>query len=155
MFRLGVISDTHDFLDAQVQRHFAGVNHIIHGGDIGTPKILSELQGIAPVTAVAGNTDDPMWRYPETQAVELAGKKVLVRHIVNPRMIETDLAEQIRLEAPDLLIFGHTHKPFAQKIGRVFFFNPGAAGKARFGLGRTVAILEFNGQAINHRYFTL
>jgi hypothetical protein len=59
MFQVGVISDTHNYLDPLIPHLFAGVDHILHGGDIGMPAIILALEQIAPVTAVAGNTDDP------------------------------------------------------------------------------------------------
>ena len=60
---IGVISDTHNFLDPKIPERFAGVGHILHAGDIGLPWILQELERVAPVTAVGGNTDDPALRY--------------------------------------------------------------------------------------------
>ena len=75
--RIGVISDTHDFLDPKVPILFAGVEHVLHAGDIGGHLVLLELEQIAPVTAVGGNTDDPGYHYRETQAVELAGRRFL------------------------------------------------------------------------------
>ena len=59
MFRIAVLSDTHNYFDPRLPRLFAGVDHILHGGDIGLPAIILALEQIAPVTAVAGNTDDP------------------------------------------------------------------------------------------------
>jgi predicted phosphodiesterase len=80
--KIGVISDTHGYLDPRVEKIFAGVNHILHAGDIGFASIILELQFIAPVTAVLGNTDgDPGFRL--TEVVALAEKKFLVHHIVN------------------------------------------------------------------------
>ena len=82
--KIGVISDTHNFLDPKIPGLFAGVSHILHAGDIGLPQILTELGSIAPVTAVGGNTDDPAMRHDETRLVELTGRKFLIHHIVNP-----------------------------------------------------------------------
>src|SRR5208337_2195517 len=73
--KIGVLSDTHNFLDPKIPELFAGVSHILHAGDIGLPWILTELEAVAPVTAVAGNTDDPRLRYDPTRTVELAGRK--------------------------------------------------------------------------------
>ena len=81
--RIGVLSDTHNYLDPRVPRLLAGVDHILHGGDIGLPAILLELEQIAPVTVVAGNTDDAGFYYPQTELVALAGRKFLLQHIVN------------------------------------------------------------------------
>ncbi|HVV72662.1 MAG TPA: metallophosphoesterase family protein, partial [Verrucomicrobiae bacterium] len=67
--RIGVISDTHNYLDPRVAEIFRGVEHILHGGDIGLPSILLELERIAPVTAVQGNTDEAAFHYPLTELV--------------------------------------------------------------------------------------
>ena len=143
MTKVGVISDTHDFFDSRIPKLFAGVEHILHGGDIGLPWLLMDLQEIAPVTSVAGNTDAPSLRYPLTAIKTIAGIKFLLHHIVNPRCLEDELAERIRSENPRVVVFGHTHKPFCEEIDGVLYFNPGYAGKSRFGMPRSVAILHF------------
>jgi uncharacterized protein len=140
--RIGVISDTHDFLDPKVPILFAGVEHVLHAGDIGGHLVLLELEQIAPVTAVGGNTDDPGYHYRETQAVELAGRRFLLHHIVNPHAPPEAVREKLGRERPDVVVFGHTHKPFCQTLGGTLYFNPGYAGKLRFRLERSVAILH-------------
>lgn len=139
--RIGVISDTHNFLDLKVPILFRGVDHILHGGDIGSGKIIRELEAIAPVTAVMGNTDDPGFGYRQTEVVELGGRKFLLHHIVNPHGVSDPIHARIARERPDVVIFGHTHKPFCESLNGTLYFNPGYAGKMRFGLPRTVAIL--------------
>jgi len=153
--QIGVISDTHNFFDPKIRELFAKVVHIIHAGDIGLPRILVELERLAPVTAVCGNTDDPAFRYEMTRVVQLSGRKFLVHHIVNPHELTESLRERINRERPDLVIFGHTHKPFFQEIDGTFYFNPGYAGKSRFGMDRTLAILEFPPGKIRPEYFKL
>ena len=153
--RIGVISDTHNYLDPQVRRLFAGVEHILHGGDIGLPSILLELQEVAPVTAVSGNTDDPGFHYRLTEIVALAGRKFLLRHIVNPHSPDDSLQELLARERPEVVVFGHTHKPFSETLGATLFFNPGYAGKSRFGMERTVAILDCTGKNIRSEYLKL
>jgi putative phosphoesterase len=153
--RIGVISDTHNFLDPKVAELFAGVDHILHGGDIGLPKILWELERLAPVTAVAGNTDDAAFGYPLNQTVELSGRKFLLQHIVDPRNLDPELQAKIERERPDVVIFGHTHKPFCEKLARVLYFNPGYTGKPRFGMERTLAILHCESGGLRPEYFPL
>lgn len=153
--KIGVISDTHNFLDPQVRGVFQGVNHILHAGDIGLPRILLELEQIAPVTAVAGNTDDAGFRYPETQCQILAGKRFLLHHIVNPHSITDWLRERMDRHKPDVVVFGHTHKPFCDTVGGTLFFNPGYAGKPRFGLARSIAILHCTANQIRPEYLPL
>lgn len=154
-FRIGVISDTHNFLDPQVIALFQGVDHILHGGDIGSPKILLELEQIAPVTAVGGNTDDPGFQYSLTETLSLAGRLFLLHHIVHPHSATDWLQTRLRKDKPDVVVFGHTHKPFCESIGATLFFNPGYAGKSRFGLRRTVAILHCSPEHIRPEYLPL
>jgi putative phosphoesterase len=153
--KIGVISDTHNFLDPRVLELFAGVDHILHGGDVGLPWLILKLEEIAPVTAVLGNTDDPSHRYRLTETVELCDRKFLVHHIVNPRALDEALEKRIEREAPKVIVFGHTHKPFSEEVGGILFFNPGYAGKSRFGMERSVAILHCDQKAIRPQYFYL
>jgi putative phosphoesterase len=139
--RIGVISDTHNLLDPQVQELFAGVQHILHGGDVGLPWLVLKLEEIAPVTAVLGNTDAGI-PLRETEIVQLDGRKFLLHHIVNPHAPHEQLAARIACEKPDVVIFGHTHKPFCETINGILYLNPGYAGRHRFKLPRTAAILE-------------
>src|SRR3954447_458451 len=129
--KIGVISDTHNFLDPKVLKLFSGVDHILHGGDIGMPWLLLELESIAPVTAVMGNTDEAGLRYRETEVVELAGHKFFLHHIVNPHQPEERLGARLARERPDVVVFGHTHKRLCETIENRLFFNPGYAGKSR------------------------
>ena len=152
--KIGVISDTHGFLDPKIPKLFAGVSHILHAGDIGTDAIIVELETIAPVTAVIGNTDSsPTFR--PTEVVTLAGRKFLVHHIVNPHAPKEELQLRIARERPDVVVFGHTHQAFCETIDGVLFFNPGSAGKPRFGRGRTAAILHCEEKEIRPEFLTL
>jgi putative phosphoesterase len=152
--KIGVISDTHGFLDPKVHEIFAGVSHILHAGDIGDDSIIVELKAIAPVTAVLGNTDgSPTFRI--TEVVTLADHKFLVHHIVNPHALKEELQLQVARERPDVVVFGHTHKAFCETIGDVLFFNPGSAGKPRFGRGRTAAILHCGEKEIRPEFLEL
>jgi uncharacterized protein len=155
MFKIGVISDTHNFLDPQVLRILKGVDHIFHAGDIGQRKLIADLRRIAPVTAVMGNTDEPELGFALTEIVTLANRKFVIHHIVDPRSPGDAIKTLIAKERPDAVVFGHTHKPFREMIGDTLYFNPGAAGKARFGLERTLAILHCETSGLRPEYFTL
>jgi putative phosphoesterase len=152
--KIGVISDTHGFLDPKVHALFSGVEHILHAGDIGFASIISELEKIAPVTAVLGNNDAGL-PFRETETVELAKKKFLVHHIVYPQVPSDKLKARITGEKPDAVVFGHTHKKFCETIGGILFFNPGYAGKPKFGAERSVAILHCDGKEIRAEYLPL
>jgi hypothetical protein len=152
--KIGVISDTHSYLDPQVPQLLAGVDHILHAGDVGPYSLLQELEAIAPVTAVLGNTDT--WLQLElTETVELGSRKFLVQHIVNPHDLTADLKRCIADHQPDVVVFGHTHKAFNDRIGRTLFFNPGYAGKQRFALERSVAILHCDSRQIRAEFKSL
>ncbi len=152
--KIGVISDTHGWLDPRVEKLFAGVDHILHAGDIGNPMIELELKFIAPVTLVLGN-NDPDLHFKETELVSLADKTFLLHHIVNPRALSEKVAARIQRHQPDAVVFGHTHKKFAETMDGIFFFNPGYAGKPKFGTERSVAILECDAAGIHHHFIPL
>jgi len=152
--KLGIISDTHGFLDPRVEKIFQGVDHIVHAGDIGDAMIELELKFIAPVTVVLGNTDLGL-TFKETESLTLAGKKILVHHIINPRDLSDQMDARIRRDHPDIIIFGHTHKKFAETLDGIFFFNPGYAGKPKLGTERSVARLHLDGPVIRHEFILL
>ena len=139
--RIGVLSDTHNHLDARIAGFFHGVEHVLHAGDVGMPWILLELEQIAPVTAVLGNTDSGI-ELKETELVELGNQRILLQHIVEPARPADSLERRLARERPDIVVFGHTHKPHHEIIRGVRFLNPGYAGKSRFGMPRSVAILS-------------
>ena len=146
-FRVGVISDTHDYLDPKVPEIFAGVSHILHAGDIGMPVLILRLEDIAPVTAVLGNTDS-YGNYNLTELVSLENRKFLVHHIVDPREPADEIRRRIAREVPDVVVFGHTHQRCCETLGKTLYLNPGYAGQKRFKLPRSVAILELDEKGI-------
>jgi len=152
--KIGVISDTHGFLDPAVEKVFKGVKHILHAGDVGDPMIPLELQFVAPVTTVLGNNDLGM-TFRETEVVTVANKKFLIHHIVNPFALTEKLLLRIKRERPDAVIFGHTHKRFCELVDGILFFNPGYSGAAKFGTDRSVAILTVDERGITPEFVTL
>jgi putative phosphoesterase len=152
--KIGVISDTHNHFDPQIPALFAGVEHILHAGDIGLPWIITELEQIAPVTAVLGNNDQGL-SYKESELVKLGRRKFLVHHIVDVHRPSDAVKRQIIRERPDVVIFGHSHKPFNQVLEGTLYFNPGYAGKSRFGQARSVAIMDCGDDSIRPEFFRL
>ena len=148
--RFGIISDTHGIFRSAIREIFNGVEHIFHAGDMGKPLVLRELEKIAPVTAVLGNTDIPSW-YPgirKTVLTELHGKSIMILH--NPDGLDLDpSAAKI-----DAVIHGHTHRPYARRKKNVWYVNPGSAGPRRFMLPVSVAVMAV-GSAISVEHFTL
>lgn len=154
MARLGIISDTHGYFDPLVERHFAGVAHILHAGDVGPRHVLHELEAIAPVTAVLGNTHYDIGLN-LTEVVALGGRKLLLQHIVQPLELTEELRARIARERPAAVVFGHTHRACAEVHGGVLFLNPGPAGRSRLGQQRSVAILELTGRQLSPRFIRL
>ncbi len=152
--KIGVISDTHGYLDPAVFRLFEGVDHILHAGDIGYPSLILDLEGIAPVTAVLGNNDAGL-DFRESEILELGGRKIFLQHIVNPNSLGETLTARLKRIAPDLVVFGHTHKRFCETIGTTLFFNPGYSGKPRFSLERSIAILTLDDTGVTAEFLPL
>ena len=145
--KIGVISDTHDFLDPRVLELFKGVDHILHAGDVGMQIIVFDLEQIAPTTAVLGNTDlgNPLKL---TEVVTLGELKFLVQHIVNPYAPDDKLRAKLARTRPDVVVYGNTHKAFNEVIGGVRYFNPGYSGKPKYNTERSVAILTCSGKDV-------
>ena len=142
---LGVISDTHGYLNPQVPELLRGVEHILHAGDIGDTGIIDELSSIAPVTAVRGNNDRTGRAsfYPEMVTLELAGQIILLTHQVNmPEVVDDPRIKPYLDASVDVVVFGHSHIALQRRLGPVLFFNPGAAGKRRFKLVPSIGTLS-------------
>jgi len=142
--RLGIISDTHDLLRPEVFAVFQGVDRILHAGDVGDPGLLVELEAIAPVTAVWGNTDGSELRamLPEVVETRIEGFDFLLLH---GHQLGVPTPERLNLAYPtaEVIIFGHTHKPLLTIVDQVVtVMNPGGAGPRRFDLPASVGILE-------------
>ncbi len=153
--RIGVLSDTHGHLDPRVPDLFRGADHILHAGDIGYPSIILELETIAPVTAVLGNNDDSRFDYRETEFIELAGRRFLVHHIVDPHAPSEQLQRSLLHHAPEIVVFGHTHRAFHEVIDGRLYFNPGYSGKPRLNLRRTVAVLDVGPDSVEVEFHDL
>lgn len=138
ILRIGVVSDTHGLLRPETKCLLAGANHIIHGGDIGTPDIVPALRRIAPVTAIRGNVDKGDWakEFPETELVELAGVSIYVLHDLNALQIDP------AAHGINVVISGHSHAPRIRTNDGVLYVNPGSAGRRRFKLPVTLATMD-------------
>ena len=138
--KIGVISDTHGLLRSQAIDLLAGVDRIVHAGDIGAAQIVDSLSAIAPVTAIRGNNDIDGWAraYREEETLDIAGRRLFVLHDVN------ELRFDPAARGFDVVIFGHSHKPAAQTRGGVLYLNPGSAGPRRFKLPIALATLDLD-----------
>ena len=145
MIRVGLISDTHGLVRPEALAALAGVSRIVHAGDIGSPDVLTQLEAIAPVTAVRGNNDKDAWAktIPETEVVEIEGRSIYVLHDLS----ELDLDPAAAGFA--VVVTGHSHKPVIQTKSGVLFVNPGSAGPRRFKLPITVGTLHVDGDELH------
>ena len=138
---VGLISDTHGLVRPDVHTALAGVELIVHAGDVGGDAILDELSLIAPVHAVRGNTDPPGDpRTPESVELELHGVRI---HVSHGHEIGSPTPEKLlaRYDA-DVIVYGHTHKALVAKVEGRWVVNPGAAGPRRFDVMPSVARLS-------------
>lgn len=142
--RLGIIADTHGLLRPEVFEVFAQVDLILHAGDIGSPELLTELEALAPVRAVYGNTDgwDLRHRLPRVLTQRIEGLDFVLTHgdqFGSP----TPEALHRRYAEADVIIYGHTHRPLLTTLDQVVtVMNPGGAGHRRFDLVPSVGIME-------------
>jgi hypothetical protein len=144
---IGLISDTHGLLRASVHQALAGVDLILHAGDVGGDEILDELALIAPVFAVHGNTDSPGDRR-LSPAIERTIGGLLV-HVSHGHEVGSPTPAKLALRYPaDVIVYGHTHRQLVARVGHQLVVNPGAAGARRFNLLPSVARLTIaDGQA--------
>lgn len=149
--RIGVISDTHGLLRAQIGEVFAGVELILHAGDVGKPEVLAELDCIAPVLAVRGNVDRGEWTnaLPETQVTEVGGVWLYMLHDLSRLDVEPAGG------GFGVLIYGHSHRASMERKQGVLYLNPGAAGPRRFTLPPSVAIMEVDEARVGARIVEL
>jgi putative phosphoesterase len=160
--RIGVISDTHGYLDPSVATLFAGVDHIIHAGDVGDASVIAALQAIAPLTVVSGNVepDDLSAALPREVEGEVAGVRFVVAH--KPKRLLKHLAAG-RLAAdsagaalPDLAVCGHVHVPSALWVDGTLQLNPGTASAPdEEDDGPTVVIVEAELTGLSARFIPL
>jgi hypothetical protein len=144
---IGVISDTHGLLRPEALTALAGVEHILHAGDVGDVGILAALGLIAPVTAIRGNidTEGACAELPATEMVELGGKTFYLVHAIG------DLDISPKAAGVDVVVYGHSHKASVERREEVLYLNPGSAGPRRFQLPVTLALVTVSEGAVEAR----
>lgn len=148
---IGVISDTHGLLRPEAVAALAGVDHILHAGDVGNPAILDVLRQIAPVTAIRGNVDlfGACALLPETEVIELAGHLFYLVHSVHDLDVNPEAA------GIAMVISGHSHQPEIETRNGVTYLNPGSAGPRRFKLPVTLSLVTLTESEITPRLVQL
>ncbi|MCK6617614.1 MAG: metallophosphatase family protein [Cyclobacteriaceae bacterium] len=142
--KIGVLSDTHGYLDPKVITYFNPCDEIWHAGDIGSLDIIEALQAVCTVRAVSGNIDDRTIStvFPDIQRFTVEGLTVCMTHIGGtPPHYNPKIRKQLHDNTPDIFVCGHSHilKIMRdQKLNNMLFINPGAAGNHGFHAIRTI-----------------
>jgi putative phosphoesterase len=144
--KIGVLSDTHGWIDPAVYKHFTGVDEIWHAGDAGNIDVITELESFRPLRAVWGNVDDFRVRSAtkEYQFFRVGNKNVLIIHIGGyPGHYSPRALELIRELKPDIFVCGHSHivKVIYDSSHKMLCINPGSAG--RTGIHKVMTLLRF------------
>ena len=147
---IGVISDTHGLVRPQAIEALAGVDMILHAGDVGNSAVLDTLRKIAPVVAVRGNNDRGEWAesLPDWEVVEIGAVSIYMLHDVKEIDISPAGAFQV-------VVSGHSHKPAVEERRGVLYVNPGSAGPRRFSLPISLAHLRVEGSTVNAKLIEL
>ena len=141
MLRIGLISDTHGLVRPEALEALAGVDRVLHAGDVGRREVLDALARIAPVLAVRGNVDHGPWAagLPSSVTLDLGGVRIHVLHILEDLDLDPVAA------GVGVVVYGHSHVPSIETRAGVLYVNPGSAGPRRFHLPTTIAELTIDG----------
>ena len=155
--RIGIIADTHGLFDSTIVRHFHGVDHIIHAGDIGGRIVIDQLETIAPVIAVSGNVDEyEKSGFPTEAIIQLNGIHIAIRHVLfEAGKLTKEGKAFLDRTRPDICIFGHTHQSKNEWLKGTLLFNPGSAGPKRFKLSRRLGFLTISEGKVSAYHVTL
>lgn len=150
MKRIGLISDTHGYLDDRIIAHLEDCDEIWHAGDIGVPEVTDRLAALATLRAVYGNIDggDLRATFPENLHFETEGLRVWITHIAGtPGRYQPQVREVLTAKKPGLLVCGHSHICRVERDKRFghIHMNPGAAGRHGFHKVRTLLKFEIDG----------
>lgn len=148
---IGVLSDTHGYLDDAVATTMRGADLILHAGDIDRPDVLENLASLGPVVAVRGNMDWGPWsrHLPDEEIVEAGAVRIYMIHDLTRISLVPETAD-IRI-----VISGHTHRPEMVMNNGVLYLNPGSAASPRGGHQTTVALVTIKGVEIACRHVAI
>ena len=154
--KIGLLSDTHGFVDQRIFEYFKHVDEIWHAGDIGNLDVIKQLSDFKPCRWVYGNIDGTSIREvtPEFNRFQCGEKEILITHIAGrPDRYSKPLFEELTKNgSPDVLVCGHSHILLVKmdKRFKMLWMNPGACGKVGFHKVNTVLRFEINGDKIEH-----
>ena len=169
--RIALVSDTHGYFDPRLTEVLAGSEVILHAGDVGSEEVLEHLGRIAPVHVVRGNVDQTEG-WPLSLTLTLGGVVIHVVHILPAAQSDLEKwGSQDRWPAglpaaahrlrhafdpeTEVVVFGHSHSPCLVRLDGVLWVNPGSAGKKRFNLPRTFALLDVFADGLEARVLPL
>lgn len=166
--KIGLVSDTHGYFDMRLPELLAGVDAILHAGDVGTQSVLDNLALIAPVRAIRGNIDPTALGLPLSLRLDFAGVPIEMLHILpepQAQLAKWAAPEQkssargrflSRFEAATrVVIFGHSHEPCLCPLEGKLFLNPGSAGKKRFSLPRCCGVMTLSSHELEVKILSL
>jgi putative phosphoesterase len=138
---VGLVSDTHGLVRPEALAALAGVELIVHAGDVGGAAVLERLREVAPVVAIRGNNDAGAWAksLAASEAIEIAGALVYVLHDVHELDLDPAAA------GFHVVVSGHSHRPLVERRDGVLYVNPGSIGPRRFTLPVSLALLSVPG----------
>ena len=157
--KIGLVSDTHGYFDPQLAEPLAGVDSILHAGDVGSRTVLDDLGRIADLRVVRGNVDSAELSLPPSLKVRFENVQIEMQHQLPIPQDELEqwedgselekknpgrLAQFLESFDPEtrIVVFGHSHSPCLLTLGHKLFFNPGSSGKKRFSLPRCFGLME-------------
>jgi len=151
MHRIGIISDTHGMIRPEITAAFTGVELIIHAGDIGSQLVMMELEKVAPVAAVYGNSDNALWKQelPASTIVTIGDVQLYVLHNLSELNLDPAAAGFAAV------VHGHTHRQEQETRGGVLYFNPGSAGPRRYDLPASVGLITIENSCIQGEIISL
>ena len=148
--KIGILSDTHGWLDERILHYFKDCDEIWHAGDVGDISIIDTLSNFKPTIGVYGNIDDHNIRniFPEFKLIKREGVNIIITHIAGtPKHYNNALSAKLKEVIPNMLVCGHSHilKVMPDKKNyNMLYVNPGAAGRHGFHKVRTIIRLELN-----------
>ena len=154
MIKIGLLSDTHSFLDEKVFRHFEDCDEVWHAGDIGSESVCCKLEDFKPFKAVYGNIDakNIQTKYPENNIFTVEDMKIVITHIGGyPGKYPSRVKNLIKETTPDIFICGHSHilKVMTDhQHHKMLFINPGAAGNEGFHKIKTIMKFDIDKKKI-------
>lgn len=151
--KIGLISDTHGYMDSSVFEHFNHVDEIWHAGDIGSHELADALEKFKPLKAVFGNIDDPAMqrRFPEDLWFNCGELSVLMTHIAGaPPNYNPRVRKLLKEKKPDVLVCGHSHilRVVRDPAFNIIYLNPGAAGNQGFHHMKTLLRFSVQGKEL-------